>query len=150
MQVSWALVQSCVVVQLAWHTPLVQVALAPQSVLETQAPVAGTGPGAQWPDWQVSPVPQSLSALQAAWQPPLTQMPPEPHCESALQGLELVVVVHEPLVHTWPAPQAALVVQLPVVPAGAQVWFWHVVPGKAAQSASLLQTPVSLHVPLLQ
>jgi|SRR5579859_2251141 len=150
MQESLALAQAVAAVQSAWQMPLMQVELAPQSLLWTHAPVDGTGAGAQWPDWQVSPVPQSASTLQAGWQAPAVHTPPEPHCESAVQGLELPVVVHVPLLHTWPDGQPALLVQLAEVPAGVHVWFWQVVPAKAAQSESLLQMPVSLHVPLLQ
>src|SRR5258705_13826275 len=149
MQASFELLQSAALVQFAWQMPLMQVELAPQSLLATQ-PLAGAGAGAQWPAWQEKPVPQSTSTLQAEWHAPASHTPPWPHCESAVQGFELLVAVQLPFTHSWPAAQEALVAQLATLPAGVHVWFWQVVPEKAAQSASVLQMPVSLHVPLLQ
>jgi hypothetical protein len=146
---SWVLVQSLLLVQSTWQRPLMQLDPAAHWLSWTQ-PLVGDAAGAQWPDTQASPVPQSLSTLHADWQAPATQTPPVPHCESAVHGLDVPLAVHEPFLHTWPAEHEALVVQLAVLPAGVQVWFWHVVPEKPTQSASVLQMPVSLHVPLLQ
>jgi hypothetical protein len=66
-------------------------------------------------------------------------------CGTSVDAMQLA------LLHSWPTPQSALVVQAgPVEVPGAQVPFWQVVPGHAAQSAVVLHRPVSVHEPLLQ
>src|SRR5512143_1039775 len=63
--------QSAVVVQSLWQTPLMQVLLAPQSVL-TVHEVPPFGSLTQWPPEQIWPVPQLEASVQAFWHWPLT------------------------------------------------------------------------------